>query len=329
MPEGENATEQPKAVEQRVRVVPLEPISPAKSPRSLNKQKQIIGEPKVGSLQDFGLRKRAKTKHPTFLGRALKPYLYEAKEVLDFATGRRLPLPILPESWRYAMTSASYKDYDRTFGFSSVDEMRRWYGLHPGDRGAILELAGFGLAPNGLVKALKKKGIGGNKISYGLALARELSPDFSTPYSELVDGNLGEIALKDQGDLVNMLKKKLRDNGCNGAALIYLRPLGAYPDISLENKLPNTYSMDAYETGVDFYIKMFTRISRELLSHDGKFALELPYPTLEESGNKYYAKGLRIELGKDFTVSNARNVDIFLPLTSLLYRTSILTITRK
>lgn len=198
------------------------------------------------------------------------------------------------ELLRWSQINASYKTYDRTFGIDSIEEMKQWYSLYPQEKGAVLELAGYGIAPHKLVQVLKDKSIG-SFPTYGLALAKELSSEFSTPNAELVAGNLGEIAFSDKSKTISMLRGKLEANGCRkGAALIFLRPVGAYPTMEEENDVTVWKKQD-------FYINMFTRIAKGLLAPDGTFAIQIPDHL---AGINDFIERLRKDLKAEFQVSN-------------------------
>ena len=204
------------------------------------------------------------------------------------------------ENVSYRKIDGGFKEYDRTFGINSIKELTRWYALHPTQRGAILDIAGYGVAPSTLANKIYEKHIVKER-PYGIALANELSPHVQAPYADCVQGDMGDFVFReDGGKTLQLLKGKLSQNEApQGAALITMRPVGGYTAFERRNNVL-LMTRAGYET---VYATMFGVIAEELLAPDGVFVVEIP-PLVKDRAS--FQHEVESRLGEKYYVSPPR-----------------------
>ena len=234
------------------------------------------------------------------------------EEFLGSSAARKLGIPPLPESANYDIVNTSYSAYDRTFGINGPEIMTRWLALHPHEKGAVVELAGYGIAAGDLHDDLvRKAGVPPEKL-YSMALARQPFTEFDIAPAESFGGNISDFA-RDGGLTLARIHRALEANGVNnGAALIYLRPISAYLEIAERNGVqirkphPASPESDLFEpnAGYDkFFRDIMRTIATGLLAVDGTFAAELPPLLVNQEA---FVADLRKELGTTYIVSDPR-----------------------
>lgn len=194
----------------------------------------------------------------------------------------------VPREERYSVSATPYKEMDVTFQSNSVKDVLDWAGKYPTNRPAVGEFGGYGTVTAGIVEAVRKQGVN----AYGLALAYEKPNELATPLTTLIQGDMGEIAAKENDSTtLARIKTQLEQVHCSlGFALLQCRPVIGYAEMEKQQGIS---SSDIPQ----FYHNMFKTIITNLLAPDGVFDLQLPLHIPDKKG---FRANLQNSLGSNY-----------------------------
>ncbi len=194
----------------------------------------------------------------------------------------------VPREERYSVSATPYQEMDETFQSNSVKDVLDWSDKHPTNRPAVGEFGGYGTATAGIVETVRKQGVN----AYGLALAYERINELTTPLTTLIQGDMGEIAVKgNDSTTLALIKTQLEQAHCSlGFALLQCRPVIGYAEMEKQQSISNS---DIPQ----FYHNMFKIITTHLLAPDGIFDLQIPLHIPDKKG---FRENLQSSLGSNY-----------------------------